>query len=73
MAVRQAGVGGLQQLVHLPAMTTQTIPVQVPISTSNGTIYQTVHLPVQSMQNVQQLPQMIPHMQLGQVNLLCKY
>lgn len=64
MAVRQAGVGGLQQLVHLPAMTTQTIPVQVPISTANGTIYQTVHLPVQSMQNVQQ---MIPQMQLGQV------
>lgn len=67
MAVRQAGVGGLQQLMHLPAMTTQTIPVQVPISTSNGTIYQTVHLPVQSMQNVQQLPQMIPHMQLSQI------
>lgn len=67
MAVRQAGVGGLQQLVHLPTMATQTIPVQVPISTSNGTVYQTVHLPLQSMQNVQQIPQMIPHMQLGQV------
>ncbi|KAK3909499.1 Transcription factor Sp3 [Frankliniella fusca] len=66
MAVRQAGVGGLQQLVHMPTVQ-QTIPVQVPISTSNGTIYQTVHLPVQSMQNVQQIPQMIPHMQLGQV------
>ncbi|XP_026289541.1 transcription factor Sp4 isoform X1 [Frankliniella occidentalis] len=67
MAVRQAGVGGLQQLVQMPAVQ-QTIPVQVPISTSNGTIYQTVHLPVQSMQNVQQIPQMIPHMQLGQVS-----
>lgn len=43
---------------------TQTIPVQVPISTANGqTVYQTVHVPVQSF--VTSMPGLVqPQMQI---------
>lgn len=53
----------MPQVVQFP-MQQQTIPVQVPISTGNGqTIYQTVHVPIQSFGN--QMPQIIqPQMQI---------
>ncbi|XP_024873558.1 transcription factor Sp4-like [Temnothorax curvispinosus] len=41
----------------------QTVPVQLPVTANNGqTVYQTVHLPVQSLSNVFNMPttQMIP-------------
>lgn len=41
----------------------QTVPVQVPVTASNGqTIYQTVHFPVQALSSVFNVPatQMIP-------------
>jgi len=41
----------------------QTVPVQVPVTASNGqTVYQTIHFPVQSLSNVFNMPttQMIP-------------
>lgn len=37
----------MPQVVQLPSVQ-QTIPVQVPISSNGQTLYQTVHLPVQS-------------------------
>lgn len=38
-----------------------SIPVQVPISTSNGqTVYQTVHFPLQAFAQPQPQPQMVP-------------
>lgn len=41
----------------------QTVPVQVPVTASNGqTVYQTVHFPVQALSSVFNMPatQMIP-------------
>lgn len=39
----------MQQVVQFPAALQQTIPVQVPISTSTGqTVYQTIHFPLQA-------------------------
>uniref|UniRef100_A0A182QWP7 C2H2-type domain-containing protein n=1 Tax=Anopheles farauti TaxID=69004 RepID=A0A182QWP7_9DIPT len=53
--VRPAGTA-LPQVVQFPMQ--QTIPVQMPISTANGqTVYQTVHVPVQTFGSVVQ-PQM---------------
>lgn len=52
VAIRQ---GNMLQAVQLPISQAmqQTIPVQVPITTSNGqTIFQTIHLPVQTVQTV---------------------
>ena len=51
------------QVVQFPAMQ-QTVPVQVPISTGNGqTIYQTVHVPLQTLAN--QMPGLVqPQMQI---------
>jgi len=41
-------VGGMQQVLQLPMQQTDTIPVQVPVLTTNGqTVYQTLQLPVQ--------------------------
>lgn len=37
----------MPQVVQLPSVQ-QTIPVQVPISSNGQTLYQTVHLPIQS-------------------------
>lgn len=37
----------MPQVVQLPAVQ-QTIPVQVPISSNGQTLYQTIHLPIQS-------------------------
>lgn len=53
----------MPQVVQFP-MASQTIPVQVPITTGNGqTIYQTVHVPIQNFGN--QMPQIIqPQMQI---------
>lgn len=47
-------------------MQTQTIPVQVPISTGNGqTVYQTVHVPIQNFGGATQLPNIVqPPMQI---------
>lgn len=47
----------------------QTVPVQVPVTASNGqTVFQTVHFPVQALSNVFNMPttQMIP--QITQVS-----
>uniref|UniRef100_A0A336LRV1 CSON012507 protein n=1 Tax=Culicoides sonorensis TaxID=179676 RepID=A0A336LRV1_CULSO len=66
--VQVANPAGMQQLLQLPMATTQTIPVQVPISLGNGqTIYQTVHIPIQMhggamQQIVQPQMQIIPQM-----------
>lgn len=53
----------MPQVVQFPIQP-QTIPVQVPINTGNGqTIYQTVHVPIQSFGN--QMPQILqPQMQI---------
>lgn len=72
VAVRQ---GNVLQTLQLPiGNVQQTIPVQVPVSTSNGTtVLQTIHLPIQAIQavaagNVQQVTaQVVP--QLGHVSL----
>lgn len=48
----------------------QTVPVQVPVTASNGqTVYQTVHFPVQALSSVFNMPttQMIP--QITQVKI----
>lgn len=44
ISVRQSN---MPQVVQLPSVQ-QTIPVQVPISSNGQTLYQTVHLPIQS-------------------------
>lgn len=44
ISVRQSN---MPQVVQLPAVQ-QTIPVQLPISSNGQTMYQTVHLPIQS-------------------------
>lgn len=44
ISVRQSN---MPQVVQLPSVQ-QTIPVQVPISSNGQTLYQTVHLPLQS-------------------------
>ncbi|GAB0087822.1 SP9 [Sergentomyia squamirostris] len=68
--VRPANTG-IPQVVQFPV--TQTLPVQVPISTSNGqTMYQTVHVPVQSLVSmpglIQPQMQIIPQLaQMGQM------
>lgn len=52
----------------------QTVPVQVPVTASNGqTVYQTVHFPVQALSSVFNVPatQMIP--QITQVCRLREY
>ncbi|XP_018333927.1 transcription factor Sp4 isoform X2 [Agrilus planipennis] len=52
----------IPQVVQFPTMQ-QTIPVQVPISSSNGqTIYQTIHFPVQlaTVPNIIQTQQVVP-------------
>uniref|UniRef100_A0A182PG10 C2H2-type domain-containing protein n=1 Tax=Anopheles epiroticus TaxID=199890 RepID=A0A182PG10_9DIPT len=77
--VRPAGAT-LPQVVQFPMQ--QTIPVQMPISTANGqTVYQTVHVPVQTfgslvqpqMQVIPQIPQMAniitPSGQIQQIQL----
>lgn len=79
MQVRPAGTA-LPQVVQFPMQ--QTIPVQMPISTANGqTVYQTVHVPVQTfgslvqpqMQVIPQIPQMAniitPSGQIQQIQL----
>ena len=61
--IRQAQI---PQLIQFPVQ--QTIPVQIPITTSNGqTIYQTLHFPLQAFQtaaatnnNAAQTQQLIP-------------
>ncbi len=46
MTVRTAG--GMQQVLQLPMQQMDTIPVQMPVLTTNGqTVYQTLQLPVQ--------------------------
>lgn len=59
VAVRPAHI---PQVVQFPMQ--QTIPVQVPISSSNGqTIYQTIHFPIQlptAMPNIIQTQQLMP-------------
>lgn len=54
----------------------QTVPVQVPVTASNGqTIYQTVHFPIQALSNVFNMPtaQMIPQItQVTYINLFYK-
>ena len=53
----------MQQMMQFP-MPTQTIPVQVPINNGNGqTIYQTVHVPIQTYGG-NQLQMMQPQMQI---------
>lgn len=70
VAIRQ---GNVLQALQLPMGATavqQTIPVQVPISTSNGqTIFQTIHLPVQTMQTMsgQMTAQVVSPQMQGQV------
>lgn len=50
VAIRQ---GNVVQALQLPMPVQQTFPVQVPISTANGqTVFQTVHVPVQTIQGV---------------------
>ena len=47
----------MPQVVQFPIQQT-TIPVQVPISTSNGqTVYQTVHFPMQAFTGIPNLMQ----------------
>lgn len=71
VAVRQ---GNVVQTLQLPMNAIQqTIPVQIPISTTNGqTLYQTVHIPLQTLQaisggniTVQGVPQGMSQVQLG--------
>ncbi|XP_074594089.1 uncharacterized protein LOC141849603 [Brevipalpus obovatus] len=74
VTVRQ---GNVLQTIQLPlGNIQQTVPVQVPVSTANGTtVYQTIHLPIQAIQavasgGVQQLtaqvvPQLSQQMQIG--------
>uniref|UniRef100_T1IUW8 C2H2-type domain-containing protein n=1 Tax=Strigamia maritima TaxID=126957 RepID=T1IUW8_STRMM len=74
VTVRQ---GGVMQALQIPLnQFQQTIPIQVPISTTNGqTTYQTIHVPVQTIQPIQnimpqqvsgQMTQMLPQ---GQVQI----
>lgn len=65
----------MQQMMQFP-MPTQTIPVQVPITTGNGqTIYQTVHVPIQTyggnqLQMMQPQMQIIPQMSQQIANII---
>jgi transcription factor Sp len=64
--------GGVPQFVQFP-MPAQTIPVQVPITTGNGqTIYQTVHVPIQTFGQPYVQPQMqiIPQMTQQIANII---
>lgn len=63
-SVQVAASPGMSQVLQFPMATTQTIPVQVPISLGNGqTVYQTVHVPIQlHSPSIQQLLQ--PQMQI---------
>lgn len=60
-AGQNAGGPGLVQVSAGGLLQQASIPVQVPISTSNGqTIYQTVHFPIQAFAQPQPQPQMVP-------------
>lgn len=62
-SVQVRPANSLPQVVQFPAMQ-QTVPVQIPISTTNGqTIYQTVHVPLQAFAG--QMPGLVqPQMQI---------
>ena len=68
VAVRQAGTNVLQT-IQMPMQ--QSIPIQIPISTSNGqTVYQTIHLPLQTLQAISAgnvTAQVVPQMSQVQV------
>ena len=68
VAVRQAGSNVLQT-IQMPVQ--QSIPIQIPISTSNGqTVYQTIHLPLQTLQAISAgnvTAQVVPQMSQVQV------
>lgn len=67
VAVRQAG-GNVLQAIQMPMQ--QSIPIQIPISTANGTMYQTIHLPLQTLQAISAgnvTAQVVPQMSQVQV------